>query len=420
MTRRRCNASEHLLSRRTVLGGLLGGAALSFGHAPRMALAEELRRSGKRLLIVYQAGGPSQLETWDPKPGAVTAGPHLTIPTTVPGTHICELLPHTARQAHRLTIVRSMSTGENNHGPAAVLLLTGRRQETGLPFPEIGCVTTRFLTPPDHPVPGFVSIAGDGMPAFLGARHAPVLVSPAKPPANIDRPALLDVAADERRQALRRRLDQNFRVRRGTAETEAWAHSFDQAWQLMGNRRLFDLTTHDPREIDRYGPHEFGRSCLLARRLLEEGVTAVKVTHAGYDTHAENFNLHLDLLDQFDRSFAALIEDLDERGLLAETVVVVLGEFGRTPQINHRMGRDHWSHSWSLALAGGPVPRGAVIGKTSEDGTEVIEDKIDAACLFHTMLLALGLDPADHWTVGGQEVPIGDPAGKPLLKLIGA
>jgi hypothetical protein len=415
--RSRCTPAEHQLSRRTLLGGLLAGSVAG-PSLVEQALGEQLRATGKRLLIVNQAGGPSQLETWDPKPGADTAGPHLTIATSVPGIHICELLPHTARHVHRLAIVRGMSTGDNNHGPAATLLFTGRREGTGLSYPELPCVATRFMTAADHPVPGYVSIGGDGVPAFLEAHYAPVKLTVDQPPANLDRLPTLDAAGDERRHALRRRMDGLFQARRGSAETSAYVHSFEQARQLMGHKRLFDLATEDPRLIDRYGRHEFGRSCVLARRLLEQGVTCVKVQHAGYDTHAENFNVHLDLLEQFDRPFAMLLEDLDASGLLEETLVLCTGEFGRTPYINTRMGRDHWSHSWSLALAGPCIPRGAVVGRTNDNGTEVIEDKIDAAGLFHTLLIALGIDHRGHWTVDGQQIPIADPAGGPVEKLL--
>jgi hypothetical protein len=416
-----CNFAEHQLTRRTLLAGLLGGTAGTVGlnGLIQSAVADQLRAAKKQLLIVNQGGGLSQLESWDPKPGTETGGPVRAIPTSVPGVHIAEWLPHTARQVHHLTIVRSLSTGENNHGPADYLMMTGRRQETGLVYPTLGCWANRHWTPAGHGVPGYVLLGqGARESAFLGAQFDAVKVQVDKPIANVDRPAALAEAADLRRHALRQQMNRRFALGRGSADTAAYVQSFDQAMQLMTNKRLFDLSHEPASDADRYGRHEFGRQCLLARRLLEQGVTCVKVIHAGYDTHAENFNVHLDLLDQFDRPFACLIEDLAARRMLEHTLVVAMGEFGRTPQINTRMGRDHWSGSWSAAFAGPRFPAGAVFGRTSADGTEVTDGKVNAPDLFHTLLRALDIDSHATIDVEGQEIPIADPAGKPVAGLL--
>jgi uncharacterized protein (DUF1501 family) len=181
---------------------------------------------------------------------------------------------------------------------------------------------------------------------------------------------------------------------------------------------LFDLAKEAPRDRDRYGTHDFGRHCLLARRLLEHGITFVKVTHSNYDTHHENFDFHIEQLGEFDRPFATLIEDLAERGMLESTLVVVMAEFGRTPKINHLLGRDHWSRAWSVCLAGSGIQPGSLIGKTNANGTAVSDREVGAGHLFHTYFRALGLDPARKYVVNGQPIPMGDPKAEAIKELL--
>ena len=161
---------------------------------------------------------------------------------------------------------------------------------------------------------------------------------------------------------------------------------------------------------DRYGNHEFGRHCLLARRLLEAGVTFVKVTHSNYDTHHENFDFHIEQLGEFDRTFATLLDDLDQRGMLDSTLVVVMSEFGRTPTINRNYGRDHWSRAWSVALAGCGIQGGACVGRTNDNGTAVTDRQVNGGHLFHTYFRALGLDPTRNHHHEGRPIPMADPA----------
>lgn len=409
------------LSRRTLLGGIAGAtlSASFIGGSIESAVAAGLQAKRKQLLVVNHAGGLSQLESWDPKPGTETGGPCNSIETSVPGIRFSEWLPHTAKQAHHLTVLRSLSTGENDHGPGNYLMMTGRRIQSGFLYPTFPCYANQGLTPKDSSVPGYINVGEvQREAAFLGVRYDPVKVLVGKPIQNVDRPAAISDAASARRAMLRRRADERFQATRGTADTSAYALSFDQAAQLVRNKQLFDLTKEPARDHDRYGKHEMGQQCLLARRLLEHGVTCVKITHPGYDTHAENFNVHLDLLEQFDRPFSCLIEDLATRGMLSHTLVAALGEFGRTPNINTRMGRDHWSGAWSAAFAGVGLPAGTIIGKTNDKGTEVTDVKVTAPDLFHTLLTALGLDPHESIDVAGQAIPIGDPAGHAIPELL--
>jgi uncharacterized protein (DUF1501 family) len=217
---------------------------------------------------------------------------------------------------------------------------------------------------------------------------------------------------------MRRRLDDRFARLRRTAQTEAYTGTYQQALQLMARRDVFDLSKESARDRDRYGTHDFGRHCLLARRLLEAGVTFVKVWHTNYDTHNENFEFHLEQVPEFDVSFAALIEDLAARGRLQHTLVVVMSEFGRTPRINHLYGRDHWSAAWSVVLAGAGIKPGMVHGKTNANGTEVVDGQVHSGHLFHTYMRAVGLDPADSFEANGRAIQIADPTATAIKDLL--
>ena len=422
-----CNALEHQISRRSLLASLAGGAAgaLGLGGLVYPAVADQLKSSQKRVLIVFLAGGSSQLETWDPKPGTDTGGPFLAIPTSVPGTHICELLPYTAKQMHRLAIVRSINTAEDDHGKGHYMMETGRREDPQIKYPAIGSVASKFLGDADNVLPGYIHITpggggsfGKADAAFLGPKFASVALGDGTLPPTAVRPESLSESADRMRNALRQRLDHRFMARRRTAETEAYSQSYEQAAELMSKREVFDVTKESPRDLERYGTHDFGRHLLLARRLLERGITCVKVSHSNYDTHNENFDFHIEQLGEFDRPFATLIEDLGDRGLLSSTLVVVMAEFGRTPKINHLMGRDHWSRAWSVCLAGAGVQPGALIGKTNANGTAVTEREVGAGHLFHTYFRALGLDPAKKYFVNDQPIPMGDPKASAIEELL--
>ncbi len=222
---------------------------------------------------------------------------------------------------------------------------------------------------------------------------------------------------DAARHEFRRRVNDRFLSRRRTAVTEAYTYSYEQALQLMKKKDVFDVSQEPAKDFDRYGKYDLGRHCLLARRLLEKGATFVQVSHSNYDTHNENFNFHIEQLGEFDRSFAAFVADLADRGMLETTLIVVLSEFGRTPNINYLYGRDHWSHAWTVVMAGARVHRGVAYGKTNDKGTAVVDGQVDHGNLFHTYLQAVGVDSTDSFDVEGRDVPIADPASK-LIKPI--
>lgn len=421
-----CGSPEHEIARRQFLGTAAAGlgALAGVGALARPAAAEHLAAQQKRVMVIDLRGGASQLETWDPKPGTDTGGPFRTIPTSVPGLHICELLPHTAKQMHRLAVVRSINTRENDHGKGRYAMLTGRRRDTPGDFPYIGAVAAKALAPVENPLPGHIQITygndsgRSNDAAYLGPRYASITLGDGKPPANTSPSEAVSAEADALRQDFRRRANDRFSLRRHTAQTDLYTYNYEQALQLMERREIFDVAKEPEKDLERYGKHDFGRHLLLGRRLLENGITFVQVAHGNYDTHHENFNFHLEQLGEFDRSFATLIEDLVDRGMLESTLVVVLSEFGRTPRINHNLGRDHWGTAWSIVLGGCGIQAGAVLGKTNANGTAVTEREVNQGHLFHTYLTAVGLDPTSSFDIAGRPMPLADPAASAIKELL--
>src|SRR5262249_4014964 len=295
------------------------------------AAAAELGKTQKRVVVIFLHGAVSQLESWDPKPGTDTGGPFQAIPTSVPRVHICELLPHTAKQMHRMVLVRGVNTANDDHGQGATIMLTGRKPEPAIEYPHLGAVCAKLLGNDAAALPGHIQIlpkGGGGFSkadaAFLGPRYASVTLGDGKPPADLLRPKDLSADADAQREELRKKLNDRFAKSRKSAATDAYAESFAQAERVVKQGEVFDIERENPKVADRYGRHDFGRHMLLARRLLESGVTYVKVSHSNYDTHHENFDFHIEQLGEFDRPFATFLDDLSDRGMLESTLVIVM------------------------------------------------------------------------------------------------
>lgn len=420
-----CRSREHSSSRRRFLGVVSGGImAGGLGCLTRGVAAEALRQQDMRVVVFNMHGGLSQLESWDPKPGTKTGGPTRAIPTSVPGVHISELLPYTAKQMHHLCLLRGVNTSEDDHGKGSYMMLTGRRQTPAADYPQIGAVAARTLANDSTGLPGHILVTPGGAggrgneAAYLGPKYSSISLGGDKPPQNSTKPDALSDQAELRRHEFRRRVNEQFLTRQRTAITDAYTYSYEQALRLMERRDVFDVAKEPATDLERYGNNDFGRQCLLARRLLENGVSFVQVTHSNYDTHNENFNFHIEQLGEFDRPFACLVNDLSERGMLDKTLVVVLSEFGRTPNINLYYGRDHWSKAWSVVMAGGKVARGAVFGQTNPEGTEVVDGQVDHGQLFHTYLRAVGVDSGQPLVVDGKELPIADPAVGPIWEVL--
>jgi uncharacterized protein (DUF1501 family) len=421
-----CNSPEHMQSRRRFLGALGAGLGIGAGFSSftAPAVAAELTRKQRQVLVIWLAGGASQLETWDPKPKTDTGGPFRSIETSVPGVRISELLPKTARQMHRLALLRSINTKENDHAKGHYLMHTGRLQTPALVYPHLGSVMARWLADEANPLPGYIHITpggggkGSSEAAFLGAKYNPLYLGNGRAPANTAADPAISALGASGRQAMRMHANDRFARRRRTAETEAYTTTYEQAQKLMTRRDVFDVSKEPAKELDRYGTHDFGRHCLLARRLIESGATFVQVSHSNYDTHNENFDFHLEQVGEFDQSFATLIDDMASRGLLEHTLVVVMSEFGRTPQINYLYGRDHWGTAWSICLAGAGIRPGNVVGKTNARGTEVVDKQVGGGDLFHTYLRAVGLDPTDSFEADGRAIQLADPAARAIDELL--
>ncbi len=428
-----CGSAEHSINRRAFLDSTITGSigsAMGLGGilTGSRTIADQVKAGHKQVLNIFLHGGVSQLESWDPKPNTDTGGPFRAIPTSVPGIHICELLPHTAKQMHRLSIVRSINTKNNNHGRGVIEMTTGHKQTLGTDFPHLGAVASKSLTPETFPLPGHILVrqtAGKRnvesefhKAAYLGPRYASMAIYDAKPPQFGGDSDSITAEADRRRNKLRKQVNDRFAGRRRTADTEAYNFLFDQARELVANRHVFDITRESAADQKRYGTSQFGTHCLLARRLLEHGVPYVQVNHADYDTHHENFNFHIEQLGEFDFPFATLVADLAERGMLENTLICVMSEFGRTPKINTRYGRDHWGTAWSVLFGGTGIQPGAVIGKTNENGTAVVEREVDHGHIFHTILQAAGVDSTGEFEVGGRTFPIADPAKDSISELL--
>ena len=418
-----CQSNDHALSRRSFLQGVAVGASgiAGFGGMVGSAAAQALATTQKHVVVFYLAGGVSQLETWDPKPGADTGGPFDKIQTSAPGIEISELLPLTAQQMHHLSVIRSINHKEGDHAKGDYIMQTGMRQAPGFEYPYLGSAMAKQLAPSDSPLPGYIHVAGGGSKAeaaFLGPKYAPLGLNDGSPPANLSRQATLTEQSDAKRREFRNRLSQRFAQGRRQAETEVYNQSYDQALKLMSKKEIFDFNRMTDLDLERYGKHDFGRHCLMARNLIESGVTFVKVSHSNYDTHSENFNFHIEQLGEFDRPFSAFVADMAARSMLDNVLIIVMSEFGRTPRINAQVGRDHWGTAWSICLGGAGIKKGVAVGKTNENGTAVVDREVDGGHLFHTYYRAVGLDSTKSFFDGGRPVAKADPKTSAITEIL--
>jgi hypothetical protein len=360
--------------------------------------AAELRKARKACIVLWMAGGPSQFETFDPKPGMETQGPTGAIATAVPGIDIAEHWTRVAGVTRELAFIRSMTSKEGNHGRATYLLHTGYSPSGGIVHPGFGSVVAHELGSDDFDLPQFVSIQGQSAgPSFLGVKFAPFVVTdPNRPPDNLA--SAVPGGRLQRRLGLLQELEDPF-ARTGAAELVRDHHAlYRQTAQMVLSPRVqaFDLTSEPDKVRDAYGRSGFGQGCLMARRLIEAGVTFVEVQSSGWDTHGNELPTLKKLIPPVDQGMAALLADLKTRGLLADTLVVWMGEFGRMPRINLTAGRDHFPAAFNMALAGCGVQGGQVIGATDKLGTEVAGRPVTVPDLFCTFCKALGIDPGSE------------------------
>ena len=394
-----CKPWEHTTSRRQFLGASAG--ALAFGALGGLVspqAAEAMRKKEKQVLFVWLDGGMSQLESWDPKPNTEFGGPFRTIKTSVTGTHFSELLPQSAKQAHRLCVVRNLCTKDNAHSSGVARIQRGDPKNRGVAYPFFGSAIAKLMGPTASKLPPYVWVKpGSGGfktedAGFLGPKYGSLAFGDGKPPDDLLRPSSLTATEDDERNELREMLNQRYAAQRRPAFTEASSYVFDTARELMKRAEIFDTSKMAAKELDRYGRTEIGQHMLIARNMLEAGVRFVKVNSYGWDTHGDNFNASASLVPKFDRAFAAIVEDLAATGLLEHTLVIAMSEFGRTPRINGHVGRDHWPEAWSIAMAGCGLKAGSVVGATNDKGNFVKDAGHDIGAVFHTWFNALGID----------------------------
>lgn len=396
---------------------------------PRAAAAAETAAaapvrpaSAKNVIYLFMGGGQSHLDTWDPKEGEV-AGPTKIIKTSADGIRISEHLPRTAKQMHHTTVLRSLMSTQGAHEQGVYYMRTSYTLRGTIRHPSMGAWLTHLQGGGNPTLPKSVFIGSDSQhpgAGFFPAAEGPFFVS--NPENGIKNAALAQGVTDERlaaRLALARDLDQDFRARFPQRGVKAYSEMYDHAITLMKSKDLkaFDLTGEPEEMRTAYGREAFGQGCLLARRLVERGVRFVEVSLGGWDTHAGNFVRVPQLCDTFDRALSTLLSDLQSRGMLKETLVVVATEFGRTPNINANVGRDHHPQAFSAVLAGGGVKAGYVHGKTDQEGREVEEGDLTVPDFNATIACALGLPLAETvFSPSMRPFTVAD-KGKPALEV---
>ncbi|MFO0912170.1 MAG: DUF1501 domain-containing protein [Pirellulales bacterium] len=386
------------LSRRHFLEHLWGASAIAL---PALSLtsslyanAEQLRKSGKSAILLWMGGGPSTIDLWDLKPGAPTGGEFRAISTTG-DMQISEHLPKIAQQMQHLSIVRSMDTREADHNRGRYYMHTGFVPNPSIEHPSYGAVIAKELLGqrPELEIPPFVAVGGGSVgPGFLGMSYAPFVVQ-----SNGDVRDLqfgMDAARLQRRMAALSMMEKGFIDQQRGMGAEDHAKVVGKTVRLMTSQQMaaFKVDQESSAVQDRYGRTDFGRGCLMARRLVEAGVPFIEVDFGGWDNHSDIFNtLKDDKLPVMDQAMSALVEDLAQRGLLDNTAIVWMGEFGRTPRINAQAGRDHWARAWSVVVGGAGFRRGITVGQTNEDGTRVESTPYTSQDLMASVCRALGI-----------------------------
>lgn len=415
------------INRRTLLkaaGTTALASSMALDVLTRPAMAEELARSGKSVILFWLAGGASQFETWDPKPGRLTGGPFAKIQTSVPGIEISELLPKMSQRMETTAIIRSLNTKIADHGQGYELMDTGRVKEPGVRFPHLGAILARELGQIDSKVPDYVSMytstegRRQGSAGFLGARYNPMFLTDKMMPPDIRRHDSMSAADHQDRAALRDFLAKRFVRDMKNPTVGSHENAYERVHGLMASDHLFDIEREPQAMRDHYGPTQFGDQCLIARRLVEAGVPFVKVARAWWDSHGQNFETHRELCADLDHCMSALLDDLQQRGLLEKTLVITLGEFGRTPKINGSLGRDHFANAWSCSLSGCGIRGGTVFGKTDDDGQTVTDGEMNAGDLFATIFSALGIEYDKEYMVGSRPIPIADFGSTPCKEVL--
>lgn len=376
--------------------GLLVSQALRSREAKADA-APAAAAAATACIVLWLNGGPSHIDTFDPKPGTPSGGTFKAIRTRAPSLMLSEHLPKLADVADKVTVVRSMSSREGSHQRARYLLHTGYAPNPTVVHPALGAWVSSKLGDAGSDLPSFVSIAGPSAAGgILGVQNGPfVVMQPGGLPQNAGHAPGVGDGRFGRRMAGLEMLEQRFAAETADVKVEGRRQVYAKAERLMASPHVqaFDLSSEPAAARAAYGDSDFGRGCMAARRLVEAGVKFVEVQLDGWDTHKDNFARTRSLMGSLDPAIAALLHDLDQRKMLGKTIVVCLGEFGRTPKINGNDGRDHFPDAWSALLAGGGIRRGYVHGQTNAEGSKVVSGAVTVPNLFATVATQLGLNP---------------------------
>ncbi len=405
---------EGVVSRRGFLqraaaAGMGGAMALGW-HDMLLAQAEVLRKQGKAMILLWMDGGPSQYDTFNPKPGSAYQGPAYAIPTVVPGVQVAEYWPRTARVMDKIALIRSMVSSEKEHDRAIALVRTGYPPNPAVRYPTWGAIVAREREAFESDLPSFVRIGKprittrDVDAGVLGVRYNPFKIEQAgQLPPNLAPSVSPEVV--RRRLALAQRVDGEFARAGGTAAVDEKRQVYDRTARMVLSPRVgaFDLSSEPEALRDAYGRTNFGQGCLLARRLVEQGVSFVEVistgsiSDQGWDTHRLGFEQTPPLCAEVDPAYATLLTDLADRGMLENTLVVWMGEFGRTPKLKSDGGREHYSEGWQAALSGAGIRGGQVIGATDADGVHVTRRPVSVQDLFVSFAQVLGIRPEQEY-----------------------
>lgn len=391
-------ATPNGMSRRHFMSHMAGattllGSSLSLGHSLRVH-ADTLKANRKACILLWMGGGPSSMDIWDLKPGTDNGGPFKPISTSG-DVQISEHMPLMAKQMHHMAIIRSMSTREADHNRGRYYMHTGYVPDPNVDYPSYGAVIAHELMSqrPELAIPPFVSVGGASEgPGFLGMSWAPLNVSSNGRIRNLDS-SLGKERIGQRQIALKAIEDGFIGQRRGNL-AEDHRKVLGKTYDLLGSEQMKAYEVDkEPQEVkEKYGVNGFGQGCLLARRLVEAGVPFVEVDLGGWDNHQGIFRtLENDRLPVLDKAMAALTEDLEQRGLLKDTMIVWMGEFSRTPRINADAGRDHWARAWSVVVGGGGIKGGQAVGSTNADGTEVVGEPYSSEDLMASVCQGLGI-----------------------------
>lgn len=381
------------------------GASAAAGMASKFpvpfALGQDRTAAGKAkaCILLWMQGAQSQIDTWDPKPGTETGGPFRAIATASDGVRISEHLPRTAKQMDKVALVRTLNSRDPNHDTATYLLHTGYRQNPDLQNPHVGSVILEELGPGKTDLPGCIVLGGEppAGAAYLPADRGPAIIDRLENPTAdlVFNSEYFAKGTLERRWRLLRGFEEDWNKRHPDGRIEARERTYERAWKILSSAdlRAFEVAREPEGVRKAYGETPLGKSTLLARRLVQAGVRFVEIQYGSWDSHADNFTAHRKLMTDIDGPYAALLDDLSKNGMLSETMVILMGEFGRTPKVNAAQGRDHWTRCWSACLAGGGIAAGRVIGRTDELGQEIAERPVSVSDLYATIYRCFGVNP---------------------------